>query len=403
MTLVPARDTFLGPLQISEVFFEHDGPRLFTAETPSKHLFLANCVDENEDEGTETYLYVSLSHSRMKQIRSGAIPLRDAFTNPADGFVYVITSHYDQPIPANRLSTMPAIEVSDDWLPVPGVRLDIPTETLPSFNPEAFSALAAEEFRARVAVEVYPRDSLRTEYSLRSLSRLAGSFQDVLDSLAQEERGRPTARGVIPEEILAESELVFADALAASFVLVLAPKATPTLVGHELVTKSTTRLLELLRAADHQQELTRLLAGYGVRARSKFRGLLTTLSDDDTGAAIFLADHQGAMVSTEIHLDSVRNAIEIIDDRNPDNEKVELPRVTLIGVNLRTGIFELFDNVVGQRYSGQMSPEAKSEISGLPTGDDHFYSAIVLKSIEYSTMTSDVTSSYRLLHIQTVL
>lgn len=399
MTLVPATDTILGPLEVGEVFFEHDGPRLFVAQSRAGNLFLANCVDEDEDEYTETYLYVSVSRARMNLVRSGHVPLRDVYTHAEDGFVYQITAEYGKEVPTNSLLTIPSNQIQDDWLPLADARLDLETETLPSFNPENFRVESEEEFRTRIALEIHPLHTRRTEYSLRSLSRLAGSFQDTLDSLAQEERGRPTTRGLIPEEILQESELVFTGALAASFVLVLAPRSSPTLVGHDLVNKSTERLLELLQAADSQDELTKLLNRYGMRARSKFRGLLTILSDDETGAGVFLADHLGRLSVAEIHLDSVRHALSIIDDRNPDSEKLELARVTLVGVNLRTGIFELFDNVAGQRYSGQMSPGAKAQMSGLPTGEEHFYTASLLKTMEYSTMTSDVSSSYRLLQI----
>lgn len=402
MTLVPATDTSLGRLEVLEVFFEHDGPRLFVAQSPTGSLYLANCVDEDEDELTVTYLYVAVSRARMNLIRSGAISLREAYTQAEDSFVHKIVAAYDQETPANSRSTIPAGEVTDDWLPLPSARLNLPTETLPSFDPERFRADSAGEFRTRIALEIYPPDTLRTEYSLRSLARLSGSFQDTLDSLAQEERGRPTSRGVIPEEILQESELVFTGALAASFVLVLAPKSSPTLIGHDLVIKSTSRLLELLQAADSQEDLTRLLGGYGIRARSKFRNLLTMLSDDDTGASIFLADHLGELNAAHIQLASVRRALSFIDDRNPDSKRLELPRVTLVGVNLRTGIFELFDNVAGQRYSGQMGPEAKVQMSGLPTGDDYFYSASLLSTVEYSIMTTDVSTSHRLLDIRPI-
>nr|WP_176705540.1 DUF6575 domain-containing protein [Arthrobacter sp.]AXV46659.1 hypothetical protein pA58H3_p44 [Arthrobacter sp.] len=399
MRLVPATDTPLGPLVISEVFFEHDGPRLFVAKSGAGNLFLANCVDEDEDERTETYLYVSVSRARMKLVRSGYIPLREVYTQAEDGFVYQITAQYDLKSPQNKFETLEVGRIQDDWLPLPEAKLNLATETLPSFDPEQFRADSAGEFRTRIALEIFPPDTLRTEYSLRSLSRLAGTFQETLDSLAQEERGKPTSRGSIPENILEESELVFTGSLAASFVLVLAPKSNPTLVGHDLVHKSTERLLELLNAADSQQMLTDLLSEYGMRARSKFRSLLTVLSDDETGAGVFLATHLGELSKIKIPLESVRHALSIIDDKSPDSEKLELKRVTLVGVNLRTGIFELFDNVAGQRYSGQMAPEAKTEISGLPTGDEHFYAAVLLQTMEYSTMTSDVSSSYRLLSI----
>ncbi|GAA5228992.1 DUF6575 domain-containing protein [Paeniglutamicibacter antarcticus] len=402
MTLVPATDTFLGPLEISEVFFEHDGPRLFVAQNRAGNLYLANCVDEDEEEYTETYLYVSVSRDRMNLARSGYIPLREVYTQAEDRFVYKITAEYGKANPGNRLETIPADQIQDDWLPLAEARLEIATETLPSFNQEKFRTDSEGEFRTRIALEIFPADMLRTEVSLRSMSRLAGSFQDTVDSLAQEERGRPTARGLIPEEILQESELVFTGALAASFVMVLAPKSSPTLIGHDLINRSTERLLELLQAADSQEELTRLLGGYGMRAQSKFRSLLTMLSDDETGAGVFLADHRGHLSVAKIGLESVRKALSIIDNRSPDSEKLELSRVTLVGVNLRTGIFELFDNVAGQRYSGQMAPEAKAQMSGLPTGEDHFYTASLLRTMEYSTMTTDVSSSYRLLDIRPV-
>lgn len=399
MTLVPATDTVLGQLALSEVFFEHDGPRLFVAESRAGNLFLANCIDEDEEEQTETYLYVSVSRDRLNLARSGHMPLREVFTDPEDGFVYQITAEYAPDEPRNRLQIIQAAQIQNEWLPLPDARLDLETETLPSFDPVRFKNDSEKQNRSRIAIEIFPPDTRRTEYSLRSLSRLAGSFQETLDSLAQEERGRPTARGLIPEEILQESELVFTGALAASFVLVLAPKSNPTLLGHDLINRSTARLLELLNAAGSQRGLTEVLNGYGIRARSKFRSLLTVLSDDETGTGVFLATQLGELNKAEVQLESVRHALAIIDDRSPDSEKLELERVTLVGVNLRTGIFELFDNVGGQRYSGQMAPSAKAEISGLPTGDEHFYAAVLLKTMEYSTMTSDVTSSYRLLNI----
>lgn len=399
MNLVPATDTVLGHLTISEVFFEHDGPRLFVAENRAGNLYLANCVDEDEDEGTETYLYISISPNRMNQVRSGAISLRDAYTNSETGTAYAITAEYGKDYSQNKLEVIQSNEIQEEWLPTKEARLELATDTLPLFDPEAFRAGSEEEVRTRIALEVFPPDTLRTEYSLRSLSRLAGSFQDTLDSLAQEERGRPTARGLIPEEILNESELVFTGALAASFVMVLAPKSNPSLIGHDLVIKSTKRLLKLLQATNSHDDLTSQLAEYGVRARSKFRSLLTMLSDDETGAGLFLADDSGQMDEARVELSSVRRALTFIDNRSPDSEKLNLGRVTLIGVNLRTGVFELLNNITGQRYSGQMGPEAKVQISGLPTGQEHLYTAELLKSVEYSTMTTDVSSSYRLLQI----
>lgn len=76
-----------------------------------------------------------------------------------------------------------------------------------------------------------------------------------------------------------------------------------------------------------------------------------------------------------------------------------MERVNLVGVNLRTGSFELYDPISATKYSGYMEPEAREQISGLPTGFDHLYSADILVQQQLSNFSDEVTKTYRLIGI----
>jgi Family of unknown function (DUF6575) len=199
VTLIPPHDPLLGALSMDEVYFDHEGPRFFSATSRSGRRFLAVAVDE--DESSDTYLYLPVSDARFGEIRSGALDLRTAFREPEDGSLFVVVADYEQP-PRNRVSVVSPDEVAEDWLPLEGSRLQVPTATRPVITAEALSLEASQRGRAILAVELDPADIYRTEYPLRSLARISRGIQDAVDALAQEAAGRATARGAIPESIL---------------------------------------------------------------------------------------------------------------------------------------------------------------------------------------------------------
>jgi hypothetical protein len=103
VTLIPPHDPLLGALSMDEVYFDQEGPRFFSATSRSGRRFLAVAVDE--DESSDTYLYLPVSDARFGEIRSGALDLRTAFREPEGGSLFVVVADYEQP-PRNRVSVV---------------------------------------------------------------------------------------------------------------------------------------------------------------------------------------------------------------------------------------------------------------------------------------------------------
>jgi hypothetical protein len=110
------RASQLGRLEISEIFDSYDGPRLFSAVAASGTVYLAFWIGESST--ADTWLYVPISRRRLDEVVEGVLTLREAFSEPEDGFVYTVQTPYD-------LSRGSATAQSPT---------EIPAELLPSSN-----------------------------------------------------------------------------------------------------------------------------------------------------------------------------------------------------------------------------------------------------------------------------
>ncbi len=123
--------TGLGRLEIVETYVYYDQPVLFSCKSAAGHLYLVVATDKNDER--ETWLYVGVSTERLNLIRSGAIDLHDAFAEPEDGFLLQEIIPYDKQTQPRMESIQPD-QISEDMLPVPGERLDLKTDPLPTLR-----------------------------------------------------------------------------------------------------------------------------------------------------------------------------------------------------------------------------------------------------------------------------
>jgi hypothetical protein len=398
MTLIPPTDTQLGALSIDEVYFEYEGPKFFSAVSAAGARYLALAVSEDEEADTESFLYVAVSPSRFESIRSGALELRHAFTSPEDGILFEVVADY-----VSKQSTVHLInpeQVDESQLPLEGARLEIPTDTRPSFEPERLTEEANGLGRILVALELEPADSRRTEISLRSLSRLSGFIQDTLDALGQEIAGRATNRGAIPGDVVQATEMVFRESLAASFVVVLADNVEEGKLGPSpLLAEACGRLSQLFSHAQSGDNFRDLLAGYGPRARTKYRTLMEQLSDDGTGVDFFVAQPGQELAHTRLTRERLASSLDVIRETGLEVKTQYIDRAHIIGANIRTRSFEIIDAETGAKYSGYMEPRVRAQVAGLAIGLDHIYSATVLVQQKFSNITDAVHDTYRLVQI----
>jgi uncharacterized protein (DUF433 family) len=129
MTLLP-KDTFLGKLEIIEVYDFYDKPVLFACRNAADNLFLA--VLEDEDEISDRWLYVGLSSVRFHHIHSGIVSLFSAFKDAENGVVFEVrTFHNSQ---RNEVQIINTEALTDDRLPAAGETLHVQNTALPHAN-----------------------------------------------------------------------------------------------------------------------------------------------------------------------------------------------------------------------------------------------------------------------------
>ncbi len=92
MSFLPT-DSFLGNLELLEVYVFYDCPKLFACQNLSGQIFLAVWIDETDD--ADIWLYVSMSPNRFKAIHSGYLDLHDAYAKAEDRWVHKVTTYHD--------------------------------------------------------------------------------------------------------------------------------------------------------------------------------------------------------------------------------------------------------------------------------------------------------------------
>ena len=399
--LVPPRDTFLGDLSLTEVYFAFEGPRIFLAESKVGHLYFAFIVDDDDD--TESYIYLPVSSRRLGQLRSGGIGLREAVLHPEDSRLFLVVANYDADVPFSTAKALLPDDLPVNWLPDQDARLRAKTPTKPPFSPAELSQMSSRENRPLFAIEVEPSTVNRTEIPVKSFGRIGIAVQETIDAIAQAEFGAPTVRGAIRNEILEQVELCFTESLAASFVFVLAHNTDDGLFQTPLLSDSLVGLGRLLNSgASSAPDLSRELTRYGPRVLSKYRSLLDSVLQEETGIQTFFATPGSSVISSGLTLAEVKHSLKVLDDSDPTTRHFSLSGVTLVGVNLRTGVFEIREVDADRSYVGKLTPSGRAAIEGLPTGGEFLYKADLVEVTEYSSVTDEEKTVYRLENVEQV-
>jgi hypothetical protein len=390
---------------MEETWFAFDGPRLFVARSQTGQAFLFNATDE--DDTTIWYLAVAVSERRREMLRSGGLALRAAFVSPEDGFVFRIQADYETALA--DFEVVAVEQLGDDELPTEGAVISQPTETLPSFDPASLGQRATAEGRTLLALRLNPPSLVRSEYPARPLSDALRVVQALAEALVQEASGEPTRRGPLPVQVVEDAELAVLDLEAASFVAILAPsrsaRSTPSAPSLGLEMPGTLAALErlqgLMNSCANADELRTDVSTLGVRSVTKIRDLLEIALDQNTSLTTYLAVPGSPVQEVTVTTAQASSGVLVLSERDELLETIELTQATLVGINLRTWVFELHDpNVEPFKFSGRVADQAKAEVEGKPTGEAHRYHATLLKETVFSDLTDETKVKYSLQSIR---
>jgi hypothetical protein len=107
--------TILGRLKTIEVYEFYDIPRLFSCRNASGQHYLALSIDENDF--SQTWLYVALSQERFQELRTGQLELRDAYLNAENEMVFKVITYQDH---HDLIELVYCTDIPEDWLPLAG-------------------------------------------------------------------------------------------------------------------------------------------------------------------------------------------------------------------------------------------------------------------------------------------
>lgn len=112
-----------GQLDLLEVYDFYDAPVLVSCRTPTGAIYLAVAVGGSEH--SEEWLYVSVSQERFANVRSGAIDLHTAFSQPEDGVTFLVDIPHNESADA-LVKPLTPDQLDDGILPARGEFLPLP-------------------------------------------------------------------------------------------------------------------------------------------------------------------------------------------------------------------------------------------------------------------------------------
>lgn len=118
------QSTILGRLKMIEVYEFYDIPRLFSCQNAAGQYYLVLSIDE--DDFSQVWLYVAMSHRRFQELRLSQLELRDAYQRAEDEIVLKVVTRKDG---YDTVELVSCTQIPEDWLPFTGEFLSSSTFT----------------------------------------------------------------------------------------------------------------------------------------------------------------------------------------------------------------------------------------------------------------------------------
>ena len=383
----------IGTLEIIEVYEYFDGPCLFAAQNECDQLFLVALAEDERH--LRRWLIVPMSKRRYEHVRSGGVDLHDAFAAAEGGYVYFLCV----PTEGDPQGEWRNVEtLVDDELPLPGEVLDLDTATLRQGADIDVTRIARQSRREVVAIRLAFRGFHRPEAPAGMLGQILEGIQALLKAIGQGVVAKPTRRGTLPANVVREMELDVVSVFAGSFGVELHARQSSDLFGESHVGEALelmTRLFEV--TGENENSLKQLLSHLKGRSMSKYRDLLLriigSVDELDWTWGSPKIDRGGRVRLTA---DRAKKAIGIIGELSSE-EPMEFTIVgRLIGINVRTKSYELWDVEENRKYAGRVVEEALPTVEHATIND--IYVAIIREEAEVMA-SGEVEIKYKLLSL----
>lgn len=387
----------LGHLEIVETYVYYDGPRLLACRNRTGQLYLALWAGETR--GAESWILAPLSERRFQVVRSGGVDLRDAFLQAEESRAYSLHCPADYENAEVRALSAEGLDAA--ILPLPDERLDLETVTLPALSKPDAAAEARYLRREVLDLNLQLPGERRSEAPADFLGTVLSQVQKVLDAIAQARFGQVTRRAPIPQEMRQLSKVSVVGTYGGSFGVRLAARGAVDLFNYSQAGDVISEFLTLLAAGNDQDALSEILGRLEARVAARYRVFLEALSTQDTAASfVWGSPGRAAVRQEQLAAETIRAAVltvNAIEQQRPVEYEM---RCVLIGINVRTKSYEIWDVEGEKKYSGRVLDDAMPQVEHATVNEE--YVALIQEIIEVHPTTGEEKIKWRLVGLQPV-
>lgn len=388
--------TPLGIMSVIEHFLFYDRPYIFLCVDKTNSKYVVHLVDD--DEFCEKWFLIPSTELRVEFVRTGKISLRDSLLLAEQGWIWEITTPFDDS--KGTANIRYCNELAEHDLPAKDVVLNLPERRLPVLDLDV--ARDAEQAFRDVFL-LYLNDGHHSQtISANDLGLILLRSQGILETLAHKD---VATRGRIPATTKEGVTMYYAGNFAASVGIRLEAKyngLVPTSVHDALST-----LMDLIEAGAIKENLLAILKKLQSRSIVRYRFFLQALEQANISFKAEWGSPFREKRVASLSIQDIRSAIGIMNLEGEDTvQNLELiGDLRLIGVqtnkNKKRSSFE-FVSIEGEVYKGTLSDDLLEKVASgiffkVPT---YNVIAAIEENIEINPATSEEKISYSLLNIK---
>ena len=295
---------------------------------------------------------------------------------------------------------IPALQLADGLLPLADERLDLSTDTLPAREVLDAARTAQQVRKDVVALRFEFEGSTRTEAPAGLLGQLLDNLQQTVYAVGQAIQGRGTTRAPFPKDITKQMKLSVAGVFPGSFGVELHADEAADLFGESPIGKALEQFVRLLESTPSDNDLMAALSETKGRSALKYRQFLLRFAggvkkvDVRWGSPKMNTERVVTITSAE-----ATRAAATINRMAPEPSSEYDVTARLVGINIRTKTYEIWDVEENQKYSGRIVDKAMSTVEHATVNDVYIAS---IKEMTELTVTGEPDTKYHLLELREV-
>lgn len=374
----------LGQLYYDEVFFTYDEPQLFLCKNIVGQIFLGVLSDI---EPRYIWYLSPISLATVAQLKSQRIDLYSIYTKPELGYVWKVEEEDDDV----NLTILEPSQIPEEDIPTQGYYLNYPIGSTEKPN---LTLQAIEEKRDVFEMSIEKGNSHLKEISCENLGAILSDTQQLIYALALESN---QAMGPIPKNIKEHCSLQVVDTFAASFGIRMKSDDLADISMKTPVTNALTSLLDLLKIKDDAGGLASFFSNKSRRAIIKYRDLLRSISNAESGINIEGASPNQNYCQIHYSKDEINRNLSLLRREVDKITEIKSVEGRLIGIEVKdkNSTFKFIANS-DEYIKGKISDALSNEVFEVP----HNATIKVEQSIGTDPFTHEDIYLYKLLSFE---